>query len=119
VVAHWFAELQSDFHDRKRLVETIQGALIAEIPELSAFTKSDVNALKATTAAREDKVRLSYGRRAIVFKRQCLFMGSTNDREYLNDITGGRRFWPIVALVSEIDTQGFAKEVRPIVGRSG
>jgi predicted P-loop ATPase len=107
----WFCELQGDFHDRKRLVETIQGKMIAEIPELAAFTRSDVNDLKACAAANEDRVRMSYGRRAREFKRQCVFMGTTNDLEYLNDISGGRRFWPILVLISVIDTQGFTKIV--------
>jgi putative DNA primase/helicase len=42
-----------------------------------------------------DRVRLSYERRAQDYPRQCIFIGSTNDQEYLNDETGNRRYWPI------------------------
>lgn len=108
---HWFAELQGDFHDRKSMVEKMQGSWILEIPELSGFGKSEVQEIKAFVSARKDKVRLSYERRAREFDRQCIFIGSTNDREYLRDQTGGRRFWPVECSVDEIDTTAFEREV--------
>lgn len=91
----WTASLDDDFGDRRRMVETMTGAWIIEIDELSAFKKSDVRAIKSFMSATKDKVRLAYGRRAIEAPRQCVFIGSTNDEEYLNDSTGGRRFWPV------------------------
>lgn len=100
----WFAELEGDLHDRKGMVEKMQGAWILEIPELQGFSKAEVTTIKGLVSARQDKVRMAYARRAVVFYRQCIFMGSTNEDEYLRDPTGGRRFWPIhCAIKGEID----------------
>lgn len=111
---NWFVELEGDLHDRKQLVEKMQGAWILEIPELSGFGKAEIQNIKAVFSATMDKTRLAYNRRGQVFKRQCIFIGSTNDSEYLRDPTGGRRFWPVVCEVDEIDTEGLKGEVDQI-----
>lgn len=99
----WFAELDGDFHDPKQMVELMQGAWIMEIPELSGFNRGDVRSIKAFISRQRDRARLAYARRAGEFPRQCIFIGSTNDREYLKDDTGGRRFWPMMCTAGEID----------------
>ena len=100
----WFAELDGDFHDPKQMIELMQGAWIMEIPELSGFNRGDVRSIKAFISRQRDRARLAYAKRAGEFPRQCIFIGSTNDREYLKDDTGGRRFWPMLCcLDGEID----------------
>lgn len=101
---HWFSELEGDFHDTKAMVEKMQGSWILEIPELQGFSKSEVTTIKGFISRTFDKVRLAYAKRASEFHRQCVFIGSTNDVEYLRDSTGGRRFWPIACHVKEINT---------------
>jgi hypothetical protein len=110
----WYAELDGDFHDAKQMIELMQGAWILEIPELTGFSKADVRAIKAFMSRQSDRARLAYARRAGSFPRQCIFIGSTNDREYLKDDTGGRRFWPITCEVNEIDTDGLEGHVDQI-----
>jgi len=107
----WFAELSGDFHDRKEMVEQMQGAWIMELPELQGFSKADVQIIKAFVSAQKDKVRLSYARRAQEFPRQVVFGGTTNDVEYLRDASGGRRFWPVACSVVEINTDLLETEV--------
>lgn len=114
---NWFAELDGDFHDSKQMIELMQGAWIMEIPELSGFGRADVRAIKAFISRQRDKARLAYAKRAGEFPRQCIFIGSTNDREYLKDDTGGRRFWPIECMLPEgveIDTDALARAVDQI-----
>lgn len=99
----WFAELDGDFHDKKGMVEQMQGAWILEMPEMQGFSKADVTTIKGFISKQRDKVRLSYDRRAKTFPRQCVFGGTTNEDELLRDSTGGRRFWPVDCHVDEID----------------
>lgn len=100
---HWFAELEGDFHDKKAMVEQMQGAWIIEMPELQGFSKAEVTTIKGFISRQKDKVRLSYERRAAEFFRQCIFGGTTNEEEYLRDASGGRRFWPVACTIAEID----------------
>lgn len=111
---HWPGSLEGDFSDIKRIVEKLQGVLIAELPELSGLARSDVLAAKAFLSSSEDTVRLAYERRAKVFKRACILMGSTNDREYLRDPTGNRRFWPVECRVASIDNEKLRRNVDQI-----
>lgn len=111
---HWFSELEGDIHDTKAMVERMQGAWILELPELVGFSKADVRTIKAFISRRTDKVRLAYERRAAEFPRQCIFIGSTNEAEYLRDDTGGRRFWPIHCEVSSIDVDRLEREADQI-----
>lgn len=110
----WFAELDGDFHDQKAMIELMQGAWIMEIPELSGFNRGDVRSIKAFISRKKDRARLAYARRAGEFPRQCIFIGSTNDREYLKDDTGGRRFFPCMCNADEIDIAGLEVNVDQI-----
>ena len=79
----------------KNLVENIQGYWIIELSELDALNRAEINTLKATLSRQEDTVRLSYRRDSQVYQRQSIFIGTTNNTEYLKDETGNRRFWPV------------------------
>lgn len=110
----WSCELEGDFHDTKAMVERMQGSWICEIPELQGFSRAEVTTLKGFISRPVDKVRMAYARRAVEFRRSCVFMGSTNEAEYLRDATGGRRFWPIACSVDEIDTDRLEAEIDQI-----
>jgi len=111
---HWSAELDGDFADDRSMIEKMLGNWVLEIPELSAFGKAEVNHIKAFMSRQEDRARLAYDRRVTIFQRQCIFMGSTNDKKYLKDETGGRRFWPVECTLGpdeEIDTDTLEQNV--------
>lgn len=100
----WFGELSATFHDRKALVEQMQGKWIMELPELTGMSKSEVGDVKAFMSTRADHVRLAYAKRAAKFPRQSVMIGSTNDGKYLASETGNRRFFPIPCDIDTIDT---------------
>ncbi|NSZ73896.1 hypothetical protein G6L74_09100 [Agrobacterium tumefaciens] len=113
----WYGELTGDVGDPKQMIEVMQGKWILELGELSAMQRSEVNDLKAFVSRTHDKARLAWEKRAKEFGRQCIFIGSTNDREYLRDQTGGRRFWPIVCNLPgdrQIDNLKFRANVMQI-----
>jgi hypothetical protein len=100
----WHGELKATFSDENKLVEQMAGAWIMEMPELSSIGRSAIEDAKAFVAAVSSHVRLAWARRSKVFKRQCVFIGSTNDDEFLIDTTGNRRWWPIRVQINMIDT---------------
>lgn len=73
----------------------LQGSWICEIEELSAFQKSTIEDIKSFISAVIDIYRASYGKRTERHPRQCVFIGTTNNYEFLKDKTGNRRFLPI------------------------
>lgn len=74
---------------------SLQGKLLVEIGELQSFTKAEVRAVKQACSARVDRYRTPFARAAEDHPRQCVFVGTTNDDQYLTDPTGGRRFLPV------------------------
>lgn len=69
---------------------------IAEIGELDAtFRKSDISALKAFLSMTEDCIRMPYDRRAKWYPRRTVFFATVNEPEFLQDLTGNRRYLPI------------------------
>ena len=95
----WFSETPIDMRDKKGAMEELQGVWIMEWAELTSFRTGTVEAVKAFVSKKTDRFRSPYGRRTQNYPRQCIFMGSTNLREFLSDPTGNRRFWPVVTMV--------------------
>ena len=79
----------------KDAYEQLQDCWIIEIAELAALRGSESDGVKSFLSKRQDIYRVAYGRRTEKFPRQCVFFGTTNNREFLKDNTGNRRFWPI------------------------
>jgi len=66
-----------------------------EVGELAGLKKAEVEAIKQFLTKRSDRYRPAYGRRLQEFPRQCIFIGSTNESQFLRDTTGNRRFWVV------------------------
>lgn len=90
----WFAGHLPDLHNKDALLQ-LCGRWIIEISELKAVRNSQVEAVKSFLSQTADTFRPPYGRRTEQFPRQCVFIATTNESEYLKDRTGNRRFWPV------------------------
>ena len=90
----WFSDSLTTVQG-KEAYEQIQGFWIIEMAELAALKRYEVESIKQFTAKSEDAYRAAYGRHVETYKRQCVFFGSTNTYDFLKDMTGNRRFWPV------------------------
>lgn len=94
--SYWFVET-SESPQHKDFYQVIQGCWGVEIGEMDSFGKADVTAVKVAITRRTDKFRAPYERIPNSYRRECVFVGTTNDAQYLKDSTGGRRFLPVRA----------------------
>ena len=92
----WFKDGLKNI-DSKDAMQELQGKWIVEMGEMAATRKSSNEAIKQFISCRVDAFRESYGHYSSDHPRQCVFMGSTNNIEFILDETGGRRFWPVEA----------------------
>lgn len=92
--SRWFSESLEKFH-AKEGGEILQGKLIIELGELASMKKSSVEAVKRFISAVSDQYRPAYARTVVDNPRQCIFIGTTNEDEFLQDATGNRRFLPV------------------------
>lgn len=90
----WFSDSLTSF-EGKEAAELIQGTWINEVGELTAMTKQETNAVKQFLSKTDDIYRAAYGRRTNKYPRRCVFFGTSNEEEFLKDMTGNRRFWPV------------------------
>lgn len=91
----YFSDTHFDVSRGKEGQEQVQGLWLYEIAELANFGKAEIGLIKAFITAKVDRYRPSYGRVVESFERQCVLAGTTNEKTYLRDRTGNRRFWPI------------------------
>jgi len=73
----------------------MRGKWCIELGELSSMSKTDANAMKVFVASPTDSYRRPYAREPEDIPRRCVFIGTTNDSEYLQDSTGNRRWLPV------------------------
>ena len=77
-------------------VERLRGKWILEMAELLAVKRQkDVEGFKSFVTTTKDTYRPPYGRRTIDRPRMCVFAATTNDYNFMTDITGNRRYLPI------------------------
>lgn len=109
----WYSDSLDTF-EGKEASEMLRGVWINEIGELSGMNTSELNSVKRFLTKVEDIYREPFGRRTSSFPRRCVFIGTTNDKEYLRDRTGNRRFWPIDCAVNT-PTKSVFTELEPVV----
>jgi putative DNA primase/helicase len=97
---------------------------LVELGELqSTFKRSDMDQLKAFVTKRVDELRLPYDRAFTTYQRRTAFYASVNEREFLIDTTGNRRFWVIpvtgIDVNHGVDMQQLWAEVKETMYREG
>lgn len=102
----WFSDAAINIADKDGVL-SLRAAWLVELGELSGMRQADVDHLKEFISRTVDRIRVPYGRRTEAFPRQGIFVGTTNKEEYLRDLTGNRRFWPVK--VTKCDFEGLKR----------
>ena len=80
----------------KEGIEAIRGVWIGEVAELMAMTRvKEAEAVKAYITSQKDSYRPPYQKNVQTIPRPCVFIGTTNNPQFLTDKTGNRRFYPV------------------------
>lgn len=90
----WFSDTFSTLQG-KEAYEQVLGVWIMEVGELAGMRKAEAETIKLYVSKSVDRFRPAYGRRLQEFPRQCIFIGTTNESQFLRDTTGNRRFWVV------------------------
>ena len=90
----WFSDSFTTLQG-KDAYEQVQGVWLMEVGELAGMRKAEAETIKLYISKQVDRFRPAYGRRLQEFPRQCIFIGTTNESQFLRDTTGNRRFWVV------------------------
>lgn len=91
----WYSDQLGGEIGSKDAKAGLAGKWIIEHGELAHLTKASLERIKQFFSEQVDQYRPAYGRNEVEVPRQCVFVGTTNVRDYLRDETGNRRFWPV------------------------
>lgn len=83
-------------------------SFIVNDDELAVSNKMSFEEVKKFTSKKELTFRLPYGHFPRTFKRSWVFVRTTNNLYYLRDLTGNRRFMPVLAHKDKIKKDIFA-----------
>jgi predicted P-loop ATPase len=76
--------------------EQLVGAWIIELDELDAVTRvGEWTSVISFVSRPTDRFRFSYGDRVIRYPRQCVFGATTERDNWIPNLAGKRRWWPV------------------------
>lgn len=100
----------------KEGAECIEGGWICEFAELMALKKTQhQESMKAFITRQVDKYRRPYGRYTSEIPRTCIFIGTTNEPDYLKDTTGNRRYLPLYMKLPRGEMHDREKEIKEYI----
>ena len=100
----------------KEGIEAIRGVWIGEVSELMAMTRvKEAEAVKAYITSQKDSYRPPYQKNVQTIPRRCVFIGTTNNPQFLTDKTGNRRFYPVKVNADGYKLLDHEKEVREYI----
>jgi len=91
----WYLPALPALNKKDEVATALIGRWIVELAELDVLKGIALSRMNAFITETSDVYRPKYGKCAVERWRQCVFMGTTNERRYLHDATGGRRFWGV------------------------
>ena len=104
----WYSDNLPSLETGKEAAQHLRGLWLVEVGELAAFGRSESAILKSFITRQAERYRPPHGHLEVTEPRQCVLIGTVNDRLALRDDTGGRRFWPVP--VGSIDLDALAED---------
>jgi predicted P-loop ATPase len=98
----WFTDQIPDLRKKDAGIQ-LEGKWIVEFSELTALEGPSTEKVKSWVSQTVDDYRPLWSKHNDVFPRHTVFVGTTNKNQYLHDETGGRRYWPVVTDVINVD----------------
>ena len=90
----WGSDSFYTFNGGKEAYEQLRGVWLMEIAELNGVQNRSTNSRKAFVTKGSDRYRSAYMKYTKTYKRQCVFIASSNDVVFLDDPSeDGRRWW--------------------------
>lgn len=90
----WGSDSFYTFNGGKEAYEQLRGVWLMEIAELNGVQNRSTNSRKAFVTKGSDRYRSAYMKYTKTYKRQCVFIASSNDVVFLDDPNeDGRRWW--------------------------
>jgi predicted P-loop ATPase len=97
----WFTDSLPAALESRDAALGLQGIWVVEFAEIEQLIRAEVEIIKAFLSRSVDRFRAPYGKSFMDYPRQSVMIGTTNERDYLRDATGNRRFWPVRCTVAE------------------
>lgn len=103
------------FQDSKINLDNKDAGLVAgrkwivEMGELSSLKRHDPETIKTYISSSVDSLRAPYARAPEDFPRRAVFVGTTEESDYLESNTN-RRFWPVAVGNGEIDIERIIRD---------
>lgn len=105
----WYSEAPRLDMEEKRLYPMLAGKVFVEFAEMRGKRTTEVEHIKALVSQTTDEYIPNYAVEKVSARRTAIFIGTTNSRRYLRDLSGNRRF-PIVEVTKELEISALAKE---------
>lgn len=99
----WYLGTLPDLRDSARAADAIRGHWIGEWGELDAMRGAALTRTKDFITQPADTYRAAYARFKETHLRSVVFIGTTNEHNYLRDSTGARRYWPVLVILLKRD----------------
>lgn len=89
-----FSDTRLNLKDKDSMLQ-LYSAWLYEDAELASGSTSDQETRKAFIASSVDRMRPPFGRKVRTYRRHTVIAATTNERDFLRDRTGDRRYWVV------------------------
>lgn len=99
----FFTEMDIDERRESDNSRKMRGVLVAELAELKGLRNREAEYTKAFISRTHEEWVPKFKEFAVKFPRRLVFIGTTNEFQFLNDETGNRRWLPVVTKTVNIE----------------